>query len=103
MGNIAESAQQYKNLRLKALQASPAAFASGYELESTFTHDVWEKRLTSPETMIFTCAAIPSHSTPETPHQAEWIGQVTLHGPKFTKDLGPPHPSLGSDPDGQEE
>ncbi|KAJ5135790.1 uncharacterized protein N7515_005068 [Penicillium bovifimosum] len=73
---ITTSAQKFRDLRLKALKASPGSFASTYEIESAFTEAEWAQRITAPDYEVFICAA--THNSPDS---SEWIGQVTLRGP----------------------
>ncbi|KAJ5682415.1 hypothetical protein N7462_005580 [Penicillium macrosclerotiorum] len=80
--NIALSARKYRDLRLKALLASPASFSSTYEIESAFTDAEWIKLLTADGRETFICATIcPQDDTQQGSHHAEWVGQVTIRGP----------------------
>lgn len=90
---------------MNALRVSPTSFSSTLEIESTFTDEIWARRLTQPGTETFICAASEpaSLSAGADLHQANWIGQVTLHGPKSRTEMGPPDLSIGSDVDGNGE
>jgi ribosomal protein S18 acetylase RimI-like enzyme len=75
--NIEASSQEYRDLRLNALKASPGSFASTYETESLFTDANWKNLITVPDRDVFICVATPVHDQSQT----KWIGQVTLRGP----------------------
>ena len=66
--------QQYRSLRLKALETSPASFSSTYETEAAFTDEDWTSRLLQGAKETFICAA-------GSPASGEWVGQLTLLGP----------------------
>lgn len=74
--NVASSAHKYRTLRLDALAASPASFASTQEIESAFTNEEWIRSIISPGRETFICAA-----TSPGPMNMNWVGQVTLLGP----------------------
>ncbi|KAJ6020975.1 Acyl-CoA N-acyltransferase [Penicillium herquei] len=78
---IEASAQKYRDLRLKALKASPSSFSSTYEIEAAFTDTEWVERLILPGREVFICAATPVNHDPSRPDDIEWIGQVTVRGP----------------------
>jgi ribosomal protein S18 acetylase RimI-like enzyme len=44
--------EEFKSLRLEALQNDPLAFGSSYEEEINFTEDVWKKRISN---TLFAC------------------------------------------------
>ena len=75
------SAQQYRDLRLNALKASPDSFSSTYDIESAFTDAYWIDRLIAPDRELFICAATPLNHDPLCPNDIQWIGQVTMRGP----------------------
>lgn len=98
--SVHESAQKYRDLRLRGLQASPGSFSSTYEIESAFTDADWIERLTIPGREVFICAATPSGQTAAS-DAAVWVGQVTIRGPasrdNFTLPIESGQPSPGSD------
>ncbi|KAF2761743.1 hypothetical protein EJ05DRAFT_472713 [Pseudovirgaria hyperparasitica] len=75
-----------KEYRLGALQASPQCFASSYDREVAFEHDVWDTRLRNPlaETLV---AVRPGDKSGRLADQAEvilyqpWLGTIVLTGP----------------------
>ncbi|KAJ5800480.1 Acyl-CoA N-acyltransferase [Penicillium psychrosexuale] len=75
---VEASAQKYRDLRLKALKASPESFSSTYAIESTFTDASWVNRLISPDRELFICAATPVSEDSSSPNGIQWIGQVTM-------------------------
>ncbi|CZR47883.1 uncharacterized protein FPRO_13550 [Fusarium proliferatum ET1] len=79
MDSVQESAIQYRELRLKALKASPESFSSTYEIESQFTETQWMGRLLQDDRENFVCVATPVN--PDASSMAQWVGQVTLRGP----------------------
>ncbi|KAJ3493231.1 hypothetical protein NLG97_g4864 [Lecanicillium saksenae] len=81
--NLEASAQQYRNLRLRGLQASPSSFASTYETEAAFTSTDWETRLSAADKQTFICVA----TSQGTQQVSEWVGQVTLRGPMSRADF----------------
>ncbi|KAJ5917275.1 Acyl-CoA N-acyltransferase [Penicillium verhagenii] len=81
------SAQKYRDLRLKALQASPHSFSSTYAIEAAFTDTEWIERLTLPGREVFICAATPVNHDQSRPDDIQWIGQVTLRGPASSADF----------------
>jgi ribosomal protein S18 acetylase RimI-like enzyme len=94
--HVATSARNYRNLRLGALAASPASFASTQEIEAAFTDEEWIQSLTSPGRETFICAAIP----PTGP--TKWVGQVTLLGPLSTQPLSENHTPENAVPESDE-
>ncbi|POS79495.1 hypothetical protein DHEL01_v202117 [Diaporthe helianthi] len=86
--HVKTSAVQYRQLRLTALQTSPDAFSSTYDVESAFDDNVWEQRLCENGKETFICAA--SHITSGT---TEWVGQLTLRGPLSRSDYDLPEES----------
>ncbi|KAE8382429.1 hypothetical protein BDV26DRAFT_288467 [Aspergillus bertholletiae] len=96
---ISESGQKYRNLRLNALQVSPSSFSSTIEIESAFTDEVWASRVAQSGTEVFICAIDASAATGPGSDSGNWVGQVTLHGPKSVHELGPPDASLCSNMD----
>lgn len=78
---VAASAQKYRELRLKALKASPLEFSSNYELEADFTDTHWTSQLTSTDREVFICAATPSDIDQPSANDIEWVGQITVQGP----------------------
>ncbi|KAJ4017826.1 hypothetical protein NW752_001733 [Fusarium irregulare] len=95
--SVDESAVQYRDLRLRALEASPGSFASTYEIESKFPFDTWKDRILQEDRENLICIA--TSTDPSTPEQTEWVGQVTLRGPASKKDFSLPeasgHPPIG--------
>ncbi|KAI9151305.1 putative epoxide hydrolase [Paramyrothecium foliicola] len=55
--NIKHLANQYKVLRLKALEQSPTAFSSTLEIEAALSDDTWISRITDPSKEAFVCTA----------------------------------------------
>jgi ribosomal protein S18 acetylase RimI-like enzyme len=90
---VEASAQQYRDLRLKALKASPESFSSTYAIESTFTDAYWVNRLISPDRELFICAATPVSEDSSSPNKIQWIGQVTMRGPLSKAQLELPEES----------
>ncbi|KAJ5116839.1 Acyl-CoA N-acyltransferase [Penicillium angulare] len=84
---IEASAQQYRDLRLKALQTSPESFSSTYAIESAFSDADWIDRLTVPDREVFICAATPTNPSPSSPFEVQWVGQVTIRGPASRTDF----------------
>lgn len=100
--DITTSAQQYKELRLRALQLSPSSFGSTYEIESTFPDDYWMSRVTGDGRETFICATTSSpESNASNPSSPEWVAQVTLLGPRSREQFTLPEvsrqPVPGSD------
>lgn len=89
---LEESAKNYRDLRLKALKASPNSFSSTYETEAAFSNADWIDRLTSPDREVFICAATPLNHE-KSSIRAEWIGQVTLRGPLLGSEFSLPESS----------
>jgi ribosomal protein S18 acetylase RimI-like enzyme len=88
--NIAASAENYKQLRLKALSVAPASFSSTYEVESALTDTDWIKRLTVDGRETFVCAATLKEDNPSDSRVSEesiWVGQLTLRGPQTPEDF----------------
>ncbi|CAG8083922.1 unnamed protein product [Penicillium salamii] len=102
---VATSAQQQRALRLKALQTSPNSFSSTYDLESKFTNTDWQTLITSPDRIIFICAATPLNPDDSTAGEPQWVGQVTLRGPMSKQDFELPEEAgqPAQKPDDQEE
>ncbi|KAH7185112.1 uncharacterized protein B0J16DRAFT_414501 [Fusarium flagelliforme] len=98
--SVDESAVQYRDLRLRALKASPGSFASTYEIESKFTFDTWKDRILQGDRENLVCIA--TSTDPSTSGQAEWVGQVTLRGPASKKDFSLPEAS-GQPPIGEDD
>lgn len=98
------SAQKYRDLRLRALKASPGSFASTYEAEAEFPETDWIKILALPRREVFICAAT-THGCPEPATPSGWIAQVTLRGPMSREEFSLPpesgHPA--PKPDSEEE
>ncbi|KAJ5098824.1 fungal-specific transcription factor domain-containing protein [Penicillium argentinense] len=88
--NIHAAAQKYRDLRLRALKASPKSFASTYELEAAFSDAEWINRLIVIDREVFICAANPLNGETTDHHAADWIGQVTLRGPISQTDFALP-------------
>ncbi|KAJ6780089.1 hypothetical protein PWT90_01018 [Aphanocladium album] len=84
--NLKTYAQQYRNLRLRGLEASPSSFASTYETEAAFTSTDWETRLSAADKQTFICVATSQGEQPV----SEWVGQVTLRGPMSSADFSLP-------------
>ncbi|CVL04978.1 related to GNAT family acetyltransferase [Fusarium mangiferae] len=83
--SIHQSAIKYRDLRLKALKASPESFSSTYEIESQFTETQWMDRLLQEDRENFVCIASPVD--PGSSSTSQWVGQVTLRGPVSRKDF----------------
>ncbi|KAF5635710.1 GNAT family acetyltransferase acetyltransferase [Fusarium sp. NRRL 25303] len=83
--SVAQSVIQYRDLRLKALKASPESFSSTYEIESQFRETQWMDRLLQDDRENFVCVATPVN--PGTSSTAQWVGQVTLRGPVSRTDF----------------
>ncbi|KAG9496492.1 hypothetical protein J7337_011268 [Fusarium musae] len=98
---VHESAIKYRDLRLRALKASPESFSSTYEIESQFTETQWMDRLLQDDRENFVCIATPIN--PDTSSAAQWIGQVTLRGPFSRKDFTLPEVSGQPMPGGDDE
>ncbi|KAJ5957396.1 hypothetical protein N7501_011675 [Penicillium viridicatum] len=58
---ISVSAQRFRDLRLKALKASPGSFASTYGVEYVFMDAEWADRITILDREVFICVATPLH------------------------------------------
>ncbi|OJJ81560.1 GNAT family N-acetyltransferase [Aspergillus glaucus CBS 516.65] len=102
--DLTTSAQQYKELRLRALQLSPSSFGSTYEIESTFPDEYWMSRITGDGRETFICAAIPSpESNAADPSSLEWVAQVTLLGPRSREQFTLPEVSRQPFPGPDEE
>ncbi|CCT73887.1 related to GNAT family acetyltransferase [Fusarium fujikuroi IMI 58289] len=99
--SVQESAIQYRDLRLKALKASPESFSSTYEIESQFTETQWMDRLLQDDRENFVCVATPVNRG--TSSMAEWVGQVTLRGPVGRKAFTLPEVSGQPLPGGDDE
>lgn len=95
--HLQDIVKHYKTLRLDALQLNPSAFGSTYERESQFTYETWLSRVQNPLSKIF--VALAGEETQQTQQDndnhdrdnddhlqhllyREWVGQVTLIGPK---------------------
>ncbi|KAM0541145.1 hypothetical protein ACHAPJ_013362 [Fusarium lateritium] len=85
------SASQYRDLRLRALQASPESFSSTYEIESQFTNAVWKDRILQQDRENFVCIATQVDS--DASSSVQWVGQVTLRGPASKQDFTLPEVS----------
>ena len=98
--DVHSSARNYRDLRLRALKASPGSFASTYDVEAALTEVDWIDQLKLPDREVF-IGATTSHDH----HPSEWVGQVTLRGPISQEDFFLPpqsgHPPPG--PDSEEE
>ncbi|KAF2843010.1 hypothetical protein M501DRAFT_985165 [Patellaria atrata CBS 101060] len=81
--HIESLAEQFKDFKLTALQASPEAFAAKFEDENLLPTAVWVKRLTTPGHQIF--IALATHDAEEDDVtkllKGSWIGMFTLIGP----------------------
>ncbi|SCV45016.1 related to GNAT family acetyltransferase [Fusarium fujikuroi] len=99
--SVQESAIQYRDLRLKALKASPESFSSTYEIESQFTETQWMDRLLQDDRENFVCVTTPVNRG--TSSMAEWVGQVTLRGPVGRKAFTLPEVSGQPLPGGDDE
>lgn len=53
--------QKWTEFRLMSLQESPEAFASTFEREAAFTHDVWADRLVNPQATMLVALANSQH------------------------------------------
>ncbi|KAH6873948.1 hypothetical protein B0T10DRAFT_522313 [Thelonectria olida] len=94
-------ASQYRDLRLKALQASPQSFSSTYEIESAFTDADWSSRLHEQDRENFVCSATLIDSTGSS--SIEWIGQLTIRGPISRGDFTLPEASGQPLPDSDDQ
>jgi ribosomal protein S18 acetylase RimI-like enzyme len=83
--SVDESAAQYRDLRLRALKASPVSFSSTFEIESQFTLKTWKDRILHEERENLVCVAAPTD--PSASLQTQWVGQVTLRGPAKDQDF----------------
>ncbi|KAL4731247.1 hypothetical protein ACLX1H_000211 [Fusarium chlamydosporum] len=96
--SINESVVQYRDLRLKALKASPSSFSSTYDIESQFTSDIWKRRILQEDRENIVCIATPTDSNASSPR---WVGQLTLRGPASQQDFILPkasgQPDFGTD------
>lgn len=99
--SVHQSAIQYRDLRLKALKASPESFSSTYEIESQFTETQWVDRLLQEDRENFVCIASPVD--PGSSSTSQWVGQVTLRGPVSRKDFTLPEISGQLTPGGDDE
>nr|AEN14630.1 putative acetyltransferase [Fusarium proliferatum] len=99
--SVHQSAIQYRDLRLKALKASPESFSSTYEIESQFTETQWVDRLLQEDRENFVCIANPVN--PGSSSTSQWVGQVTLRGPVSRKDFTLPEISGQPIPGGDDE
>jgi ribosomal protein S18 acetylase RimI-like enzyme len=80
---LAFLAGKYASLRLNALTLASSAFASNFELESTFSASYWISRLSSPNVQCFIAVAY-SPNTPlsqQTIDRGDFVGTATLLGP----------------------
>ncbi|KAG4258986.1 hypothetical protein FPRO03_13208 [Fusarium proliferatum] len=89
--SVHQSTIKYRDLRLKALKASPESFSSTYEIESQFTETQWMGRLLQDDRENFVCVATPVN--PGGSSTAQLVGQVTLRGPVSRKDFTLPEVS----------
>lgn len=101
--SVNESAQKYRDLRLRALQASPSSFSSTYEIEAAFSEKDWIERLVDPGRETFIIAATPRNQIANGPDGTEWVGQVTLRGPASQADFTLPPESGQPAPKSDEE
>ncbi|KAF2166320.1 glycoside hydrolase family 18 protein [Zasmidium cellare ATCC 36951] len=72
-------ASKFAALRLFALEESPNALSSTYEIESKFSPHDWQSRLARPEINTFVAVDLTDDGTSW--EEAGWIGKVTLLGP----------------------
>lgn len=76
-----------KAIRLRALKADPAYFASTFETESRFSMETWIGRVTNPMARTFIAMRKPCSETSkeitERDLDEEWLGTVVLLGPKL--------------------
>ncbi|KAH6881065.1 hypothetical protein B0T10DRAFT_494696 [Thelonectria olida] len=94
-------ASQYRDLRLKALQASPQSFSSTYEIESALTEADWSSRLQEQDRENFICSA--TKIDPAGASSVEWIGQLTIRGPISRHDFTLPEASGQPLPDSDDQ
>lgn len=73
--DLLSTALSYKALRLQALQESPGAYSSTFEIESQFSDNIWISRLQSQDRRDLACILQKDDGT------SEWVAQVTLRGP----------------------
>ncbi|KAF5606711.1 acyl n-acyltransferase [Fusarium subglutinans] len=99
--SVHQSAIKYRDLRLKALKASPESFSSTYEIESQFTEKQWIDRLLQDNRENFVCVTTPADAGSSS--VAQWVGQVTLRGPVSRKDFTLPEISRQPMPGEDEE
>jgi GNAT superfamily N-acetyltransferase len=78
----------YRHLRLAGLKQDPNAFSSKYETEADFPYEKWLSRIENPQARTFIAleedGAVPSSANALTALLSrEWLGTVTIVGPKF--------------------
>ncbi|KAJ5246810.1 hypothetical protein N7468_001793 [Penicillium chermesinum] len=100
---VHESAQKYRDLRLRALQASPASFSSTYDIEAAFSESDWVERLTIPGREVFICAATAPNQSANGSDWVNWVGQVTIRGPLSQAEFTLPAESGQPDPRSDQE
>src|SRR5947208_2368109 len=71
--------QSYKEFRLRSLHLAPESFTSTYAIESQFKEETWQGRMSNPLARTFIAK---SSALSIVDGQTEWIGMVTLLGPK---------------------
>jgi len=89
-GQHFQLAQKYRDLRLLALQTSPEAFASSYEVESQRSLDETVKRLSNSKAVHFVAVedkhdnskCIDKQKDLQRLLNSEWIGMIVLLGPE---------------------
>ncbi|KAL4879080.1 hypothetical protein BJY04DRAFT_220445 [Aspergillus karnatakaensis] len=96
---LSRSAQQYKTLRLQALQQSPLSFSATYASESALPDEYWTSRLSSTESETFICGSRNDNSVGQS---VEWVAQLTLLGPR-TKEQWTPQPASSDTDDTDDE
>ncbi|KAL2817597.1 hypothetical protein BJX63DRAFT_419546 [Aspergillus granulosus] len=89
-GVLYEVDTKYKALRLYSLTTDPDAFSSTLSRETSFTDEIWTRRLLNPlSTSLIALSSEPSDLHDEISARSnlpalsgrEWVGQVTLLGP----------------------
>ncbi|RHZ53931.1 uncharacterized protein CDV56_107416 [Aspergillus thermomutatus] len=79
---------RYRHLRLAGLKQDPKAFTANYETEAQFPYEKWLSRIQNPKARTF--IALDQGERVNSSHDAltallsrEWLGTVTIGGPKF--------------------
>ncbi|RSL57215.1 hypothetical protein CEP53_006548 [Fusarium sp. AF-6] len=89
--DLSSVADQYRALRLEALQQLPTSFSSTWHIESRFSNDTWVSRLRNPDKETFA-------SVYQEEQTSIWVAQVSLRGPLSVEDFILPSESGQSPP-----